>query len=198
MDFIRNLHQIIHEKDRIIQLQRRQIENFKRQIIKFNARNFFFQLSEDSQKRVISKVRKQIQILNTNIEGYAIMIDELKISRYDRENENKKKTRINVYDELGEIKMDLDVALYLKDKYLISDLKYSVIRNEFKADIPSLKRIRKKKKELNAAFIYTTTNLRKSIGIGEIEESYGSLIEPMNYIMSQIKDFNILNYKQTN
>ena len=74
------------------------------------------------------------------------MIDELKISRYDMENENKKKIRINVYDELGEIKMDLDVALYLKDKYLISDLKYSVIRNEFKADIPSLKRIRKKKK----------------------------------------------------
>jgi hypothetical protein len=37
-----------------------------------------------------------------------------------------------------------------------------------------------------------------TIGIGEIEESYGSLNEPMEYIMSQIKDFNIINFKDTN
>lgn len=261
---IRNLNRIIHEKDEMIAILRAQILNLEQQIVNFNPRNFYFQLSEAAQKKIKKKIKQQIEILNTNIEGYGIMIEEIKIVRFDRENELEKKISIIIFDDLGTINIDVANALFLKDKYLISDIKYNIIRNKLKADIPSLKRIKRKRKELNIEFIYRFPNLGKScftdikvkiqqhlikyltglsdftiqqrpklrikfsadgtnigknlklvnfvftipndskmakgvfgnitIGIAEIEESYGSLAEPMNYIMTEIKDYNNITF----
>ena len=42
-----------------------------------------------------------------------------------------------------------DESLFMKDKLLISDTKYSLIRKEFNLDIPSIYRLKSYRKELN-------------------------------------------------
>ena len=59
--------------------------------------------------------------------------------------------------------LSVNEALYLKDKYFISDEKYHIIRTKIKCNIPSLVLIKLRRKEVNKTFSLSFTNSNKGV-----------------------------------
>ena len=61
------------------------------------------------------------------------------------------KIKISFYNNYFPIENPIDIryVLYIKDRYLISDKKYQIIRKHFNENLPSLNMIKKLRKQLN-------------------------------------------------
>ena len=240
-----------------------EVSSLKGELVDFNARKPYFNLHKKNQDIVVNKIKSQVIKINRRLKPYGILMKEINLCILDRENENNI-ILVKIFNNYFPNNYDLisiNYALFIKDKYFISDEKYGVIRNNYNSNIPPFYQIKalreklneshhiysigcdkvkfidikieiKKKiyqylssaketelitiKELRIKFSADGTNIGKNvflvnfcfclindeknksssgnytIGMGEIEESYDALVNPLNYIMDQMRDLKIV------
>jgi len=149
---IRNQNKALNEKDKKIAELNVRVAELKRQIVEFQPKKPFFESSERCQRAVKEKLLSQVKIINTNIQRYGILIKELSLCLIDEDDvRENNKIKISFYNNYFPIENPIDIryVLYIKDRYLISDKKYQIIRKHFNENLPSLNKIKKLRKQLN-------------------------------------------------
>ncbi len=261
---IRQLRRALDEKDRIINDNAALIRDLKNELVEFRPRRLYFDIRDTRyQDGIKDKLKLQIIKNNGRIEGYGILQKHAEYCLISDDPAENRDITVNISNcfnpnPFGDIVISVAEALFIKDKLFISDEKYKEIRLHFNQKLPSLKKIKALRSQLNQGFELTTinsenikfvdinaqikrrfyehlsqlnpnelreiddlrikftadgTNVGKNLslvnfcftflnnnkhksvfgnytlGVGEIKEAYGCLKDPLNFIMSSVKEF---------
>jgi hypothetical protein len=220
-------------------------------------------------KANVSKdILKQIKLFNKSLSNYKILIKRFIVCLVSDDAVENDNIQFNIYNTTYiRDTIDLNFALYIKDKFFFSDRTYNIIRKLIQPNLPSLHQIKKRRKQLNISldiksidstdgdvcrfadikeqlskrffnflnnldeielknidnlqikFGADGTNIGKNvflvnftftflqedicnsysgnycIGVGQIQEKYDCLKEPMYYMFDSIKDFKTFIFK---
>ena len=139
-----------------LKLREKELSDQLRNLKLRNYNKDYFSSSRFTQRRLRIDVNRVIGILNNQLNKANLSVEKIIIREHILNESESKRDFIEMYGKQKNEKINLEKALYLKDKLLLSDVKYSDIVKEFKLEMPSIKQVKTYRGILN-------NNLKKNI-----------------------------------
>jgi hypothetical protein len=164
LEIIRELRTRLTSSQNLLEQQSVEITNLRNQIVRFRPRRNYFDIRDmRDQNTIKNNIKRQIILNNQNIRGYGILQKKAEfciLNEDEHENHNITVNFTNDYlpNPFGDQIIGVGEALFIKDKYFISDKSYAIIRTNFNSKLPCLNEIKAYRKQLNAGFEYFTVN----------------------------------------